>query len=73
MNYCPADSGDYCVNFSNSGTESIEAAIKHAYKVRFEKVLREYERLSRLLNDFYYKVERMPDMPGITWQERAPD
>ena len=61
----PQDSQDYCVNFSNSGTESIEAAIKHTYKVRFEKVLREYERLSRLLNDFYYRVERMPVCPEL--------
>lgn len=61
----PPESGDYCVNFSNSGTESVEAAIKHAYKVRFEKVLREYERLSRLLNDFYYRVERMPECPEL--------
>lgn len=48
----------YCVNFSNSGAESIEAAIKHAYKVQFDKVRREYERLTRILNDLYYKVER---------------
>ena len=61
----PPDSEDYCVNFSNSGTESVEAAIKHAYKVRFEKVLREYERLCRLLNDFYYRVERMPVCPEL--------
>lgn len=63
----PTDSARYCVNFSNSGTESVEAAIKHAYKVQFEKVLREYERLSRLLNDFYYRVDRMsepPELPG---------
>jgi len=61
----PTGSAPYYVNFSNSGTESIEAAIKHAYKVRFEKVLREYERLSRLLNDFYYRIERMPECPEI--------
>lgn len=47
----------YCVNFSNSGTESVEAAIKHAYKVHFDKVRREYERLTRILNDFYYEFE----------------
>lgn len=54
----PQGSKTYCVNFSNSGTESVEAAIKHAYRVQYEKILREYERLSRLLNDFYYRVER---------------
>jgi len=63
----PTGSSEYYVNFSNSGTETVEAAIKHAYKVRFEKVLREYERLSRTLNDFYYRVERLsacPELPG---------
>ena len=49
---------NYVVNFSNSGTESVEAAIKHAYKKHFDKVLQEYERITRLLNDFYYRVER---------------
>ena len=61
----PQDSEEYYVNFSNSGAESVEAAIKHAYKVRFEKILREYERLNRLLNDFYYRVERMTEMPEL--------
>ena len=58
---------DYYVNFSNSGAESIEAAIKHAYKVQFDKVRREYERISRVLNDFYYQVETKHlelDLPG---------
>ncbi|MGD8559662.1 MAG: aminotransferase class III-fold pyridoxal phosphate-dependent enzyme, partial [Gammaproteobacteria bacterium] len=57
----------YYVNFSNSGAESIEAAIKHAYKVHFDKVRREYERLTRVLNDFYYKVESQQlevNLPG---------
>jgi len=57
----------YCVNFSNSGAESIEAAIKHAYKVQFDKVRREYERLTRILNDLYYKIEREQldvELPG---------
>jgi len=64
----------YCVNFSNSGAESIEAAVKHAYKVQFDKVRREYERLTRVLNDLYYKIEReqleveLPgDNNGMTW------
>lgn len=58
---------EYCVNFSNSGAETIEAAIKHAYKVHFDKVLRQYERITRLLNDFYYRIEKMetlPELPG---------
>ena len=47
----------YCVNFSNSGTESIEVALKHAYKVHFDRIRREYERLTRILNDFYYRMQ----------------
>jgi acetylornithine/succinyldiaminopimelate/putrescine aminotransferase/predicted amino acid dehydrogenase len=43
----------YRVNFSNSGAEAVEAAIKHAYKVRFDLVRREYERITRALHDFY--------------------
>ncbi|MDH3694488.1 MAG: aminotransferase class III-fold pyridoxal phosphate-dependent enzyme, partial [Gammaproteobacteria bacterium] len=66
----PGESAPYCINFSNSGTESVEAAIKHAYKVRFEKVLREYERLNRLLNDFYYRVESMPECPKIPGKDK---
>jgi len=51
----------YFVNFSNSGTEAVECAIKHAYKVHFDKVRRDYERLSRVLNDFYYRADRQID------------
>ncbi len=59
----PGDA-DYCVNFSNSGTESVEAAIKHAYKVHFDKIRIEYERLTRVLNDFFYKMEsEKSDLP----------
>ena len=61
----PPNSAQYCVNLSNSGTEGIEAAIKHAYKVHFDKVQREYEHLSRVLNDFYYQVEHMPNRPEL--------
>ena len=49
--------GKYFVNYSNSGAESVEAALKHAYKVHYDRMLREYERLTRLLNDFYYQYE----------------
>jgi acetylornithine/succinyldiaminopimelate/putrescine aminotransferase/predicted amino acid dehydrogenase len=51
----PGDAA-YLVCFTNSGTESVEAALKHAYKARFEKIAREYERISRVLNDFYYSA-----------------
>ena len=48
----------YYVNFSNSGTESVEAALKHAYKVHLDAVRRAYERFTRILNDLYYRIER---------------
>lgn len=57
LNQLTPEQHNYYVNFSNSGAESIEAAIKHAYKVQFDKARREYERQSRVLNDFYYHVE----------------
>ena len=47
----------YYVNFSNSGTEANEAAIKHAYKIHFDKVRREYERVTRILQDFYHQAD----------------
>ena len=67
LNQLTPQDQNYYVNFSNSGAESIEAAIKHAYKVQFDKVRREYERISRVLNDFYYQVESEHlelDLPG---------
>jgi acetylornithine/succinyldiaminopimelate/putrescine aminotransferase/predicted amino acid dehydrogenase len=67
----PPNSESYCVNFSNSGTESIEAAIKHAYKVHFDKVQRKYEQLSRVLNDFYYKVDNLPNRPEIPGKNKS--
>lgn len=57
---------EYFACFTNSGTESVEAALKHAYKVHFDKVNLEYERISRILNDFYYTADDLPDIvvPG---------
>lgn len=40
----------YVCNFSNSGTESVEAALKHAYKVRADKIIRKFEQISTQLN-----------------------
>lgn len=67
LNQLTPQGQNYYVNLSNSGAESIEAAVKHAYKVQFDKVRREYERISRVLNDFYYQVETEHlelDLPG---------
>ena len=51
-----SDDASYLVNFSNSGAESVEAALKHAYKKHLDKIRREYERLGRLLEDFYVQL-----------------
>jgi len=62
----PGETG-YYVNLSNSGTESMEVAIKHAYKVHFDKVRRKYEMFTRILNDLYYRIEREQlavELPG---------
>jgi acetylornithine/succinyldiaminopimelate/putrescine aminotransferase/predicted amino acid dehydrogenase len=52
----PGDA-EYYTCFTNSGAESIEAALKHAYKVHFDKVRNEHERISRITNDFYYAAD----------------
>ena len=58
LNQCTPPGHEYFVHFTNSGGESVEAAIKHAYKVHFDKVRREYERISRVLNEFYHSFDR---------------
>jgi len=51
----PSDS-IYLCHFTNSGAESVEAAIKHAYKVHLDYVRREYEKLTRKLHDLYHYI-----------------
>jgi acetylornithine/succinyldiaminopimelate/putrescine aminotransferase/predicted amino acid dehydrogenase len=53
----PAE-GKYLCNFTNSGAESVEAALKHAYKVRFDNVRRTFERISRQIHDLFSKIEQ---------------
>jgi len=48
----------YVCHLSNSGAEAIEAALKHAYKVRFDAVRREFERISRGVEGLFRRVER---------------
>jgi acetylornithine/succinyldiaminopimelate/putrescine aminotransferase/predicted amino acid dehydrogenase len=48
--------GRYYVVFANSGAESVEAAVKHAYKVRFDAIRRMYDRISRTVNDLYHRI-----------------
>jgi len=52
----PAQSNYYC-HFANSGTESVEAAFKHAYKNRLEVIQRKYEEITRGLHDVYHLIE----------------
>jgi len=52
----PANS-KYLCHFTNSGAESVEAAIKHAYKVHLDYVMRKYEKLTRELHDLYHHID----------------
>ncbi|HEX9727015.1 MAG TPA: aminotransferase class III-fold pyridoxal phosphate-dependent enzyme [Gemmatimonadales bacterium] len=59
--------GRYLAQFTNSGAEAIEAALKHAYLVRFDRVRRQFEQVSRKIEAFFQKAEReYPDIeiPG---------
>jgi acetylornithine/succinyldiaminopimelate/putrescine aminotransferase/predicted amino acid dehydrogenase len=40
----------YICNFTNSGTESVEAALKHAFKSRGDQIQRKFESISTNLN-----------------------
>ena len=53
----PAE-GRYLCNLTNSGAEAVEAALKHAYKVRFDAVRKTYERISRQTNELFEMIER---------------
>lgn len=51
LNELAQSAGRYYCIFTNSGTEAVEAALKHAYKVRFDAVRRHYEATTRKLHD----------------------
>ncbi len=53
----------YLCHLTNSGAEAIEAALKHAYKVRFDAVRREFERVARSIEAFFHATAR--DWPDI--------
>lgn len=54
----------YLCHFSNSGSEAVEAALKHAYKVQFDKLRRQLDYVSREVETFFQKTEReAPDIP----------
>jgi acetylornithine/succinyldiaminopimelate/putrescine aminotransferase/predicted amino acid dehydrogenase len=46
----------YLCNFANSGTESVEAALKHAYKNRAEQIQRKYETIHSTLKNLSNKI-----------------
>ena len=51
LNQLAKTAGRYYCIFTNSGAESVEAALKHTYKVRFDAVRRHYEDVTRKLHD----------------------
>ena len=53
----------YLCHFTNSGTEAVEAALKHAYKVRFDRVRRHFDRITRSIEQFYQTADT--DYPEI--------
>lgn len=57
----------YFCHLTNSGAEAIEAALKHAYKVRFDRLRRQLDHVSREIERFFHETERThPDIeiPG---------
>lgn len=70
--YTPSEE-KYLVHFSNSGAESVEAAIKHAYKVHYDKIEKEYERITRVLDDFYYQYENSENKPILPNNKKLVD
>ena len=57
----------YLCHFTNSGAEAVEAALKHAYKVRFDTLRRLFDRVARDIESFFQKTNsEQPDIeiPG---------
>jgi acetylornithine/succinyldiaminopimelate/putrescine aminotransferase len=53
----------YLCHLTNSGAEAVEAALKHAYKVRFDSLRRQFDSIAREIEQFYQNTER--DHPDI--------
>ncbi len=47
----------YLCHLANSGSEAVEAAFKHAYRVRLEALRREFEAISRSIERFFHEAE----------------
>ena len=63
----------YLAHFSNSGTEAIEAALKHAYKVRLDQVRRHFEGIARETNELYHRLEDRELLAALPGGKRAVD
>lgn len=58
---------NYVSHFTNDGAGAIEAALKHAYKVRFDALRRRFDAVSRDIEAFHREHEHDPeaiDLPG---------
>ena len=63
----------YVAHLSNSGTEAIEAALKHAYKVHLDLVRRHHERIARETNELYHRLEDRELTAALPGGKRAVD
>jgi acetylornithine/succinyldiaminopimelate/putrescine aminotransferase/predicted amino acid dehydrogenase len=63
----------YLTHFSNSGTEAVEAALKHAYKVRLDQVRRHFEEIARETNELYHRLEDRKLFAVLPGGKRAVD
>jgi len=57
----------YLAHFTNDGAGAVEAALKHAYKVRFDTLRRTFDQVSRDIEAFHREFETYPDtvaLPG---------
>lgn len=61
MNVLLGTTGRYYTHFLNSGTESVEAVVKHAYKVRLDAIVETYESVSRDLTNLYNRCEDLDE------------
>ena len=63
----------YLAQFSNSGTEAIECALKHAYKVGLDRVRRHFEAIARETNELYHRIEERELRVALPGGKRAVD
>src|SRR5450432_2759528 len=61
----------YLVSYSNSGTEAVEIAIKHAYKVHLDQVRHRFEEIARETNRLYHQLENRELDVGLPGNKKA--